>query len=297
MNKKNSNIQNLNKNKSENKDSIQTTGHSWDGIEEYNTPTPRWWLIVWFVTIIWSIIFWFFYPAWPTFEGNTKGLRDWTSALQLKDQQEKIRQRKEAYLEEFSKASFDEIIRDPGLMEFALAGGKIAFKENCAACHGVGANGRKGFPNLNDDDWLWGGKIEDIYQTLLYGIRSNHPDTRITQMPRFGADQILSKEEIEAVAEYVMSLSDKNNKAINKKGQKIFASQCAVCHGTDAKGNRSIGAPNLTDAIWLYGKGKDDIIYTITYARNGVMPNWGERLDNNTIKQLTIYVHSLGGGE
>ena len=274
----------------------ETTGHSWDGIEEYNTPAPRWWLIVWMITIIWSIAFWFFYPAWPIKGGNSKGIKNWTSASQLEEKQIEISQKKEIYSEKFSKASFAQIKQDKELMEFALVGGKIAFKENCAACHGTGAEGRKGFPNLNDDDWLWGGKIEDIYQTLQYGIRSGHENTRTSAMPKFGLNEILNKEEIESVAEYVISLSDKT-KTTNKKGQKIFEANCAVCHGKNAKGDRSVGAPNLTDAIWLYGKNKQDIIHSITYSRRGVMPNWDKRLSDDTIKQLTIYVHSLGGGE
>ena len=183
-------------------------------------------------------------------------------------------------------------------MEFALAGGRIAFKDNCAACHGTGAQGHKGFPNLNDDDWLWGGKIEDIYTTISYGIRSTHEKTRNSAMPAFGRDQILTKEEIEDVTNYVMAFSDKS--AIsnsNTKGKEIFKNQCAVCHSPDGKGGRTVGAPNLTDPIWLYGKSKDDILYTINNSRSGVMPTWKGRLDDQTIRQLALYIHSLGGGE
>jgi cytochrome c oxidase cbb3-type subunit 3 len=283
-----------NKNTSENQEP-QTTGHSWDGIQEYNTPAPRWWLIVWLITIIWSIIYWIFFPTWPTISGNTKGVNNWSGSSQLMEEQAKIDEKQQLYLDKFSKLSFEQIKKDPELMEFALNGGQAAFKENCAACHGTGAQGSKGFPNLNDDDWLWGGKIEDIYTTLQYGIRANHPKTRNSVMPSFGIDQILTKNEIKSVAEYVMSLS--GNGATNAQGQEIFTAQCAICHGANAKGGREFGAPNLTDAIWLYGKNPEDIIYTITYSRAGVMPNWGERLDDNTIKQLSIYVHSLGGGE
>ena len=199
------------------------------------------------------------------------------------------------FLDKISTSDFAQIQKDPELMEFAINGGRAAFKENCAACHGTGAQGSKGFPNLNDDDWIWGGKITDIEQTLKFGIRSSHEKTRFSQMPSFGIDKILKKEEIEEVAEYVMSLSDKN--IHSEKGEAIFKANCVACHGAAGKGDRLVGAPNLSDAIWLYGGKKEDVIFTVTYAQAGVMPYWIGRLDDVTIKQLALYVHSLGGGE
>ena len=275
----------------------KTTGHIWDGIEEYNTPAPRWWLIVWVICIIWSIIYWFFYPTWPIPGGNNKGLSGWTSKSQLKNDQKEIEKRKDIYLQRFNKANFDEIKQNKELMAFAMEGGKSAFQNNCAACHGTGAAGGNGFPNLNDDDWLWGGKIEDIYTTLLYGIRSGHNQARTSIMPSFGLDKILTKDEIEQVADYVLSLSKKEDQAKFFVGQEIFKNNCAACHGDNGKGDREFGAPNLSDKIWLYGGTKQDIIYSITYSRAGVMPYWAGRLDNSTIKELAIYIHSLGGGE
>ncbi len=273
---------------------IKTTGHEWDGISEYNIPAPRWWLIVWIVSIIWAFGYWFFYPTWPTFSGNSKGSLNWSQQSQLADSQKEIDGKKNVYLEKFSKLSFEQIKQDPKLMEFALNGGKVAFKENCAACHGTGAAGSKGFPNLNDDDWLWGGKIEDIYQTLKYGIRSSHDKTRYSQMPSFGLDKVLKKDEIEAVANYVLSLSGKSE--YDALGEKIFKANCASCHGVKGLGDKTVGAPNLADAIWLYGDKKEDVIFSVYYARAGVMPYWITRLDDNTIRQLSLYVHSLGGG-
>ncbi|NBV05705.1 MAG: cytochrome-c oxidase, cbb3-type subunit III [Proteobacteria bacterium] len=273
----------------------ETTGHSWDGISEYNIGAPRWWLIVWVICIIWSFIYWIFYPTWPSPDGNTKGKLNWTERSQLKESQAEIDILRNSFLEKIAAQSFDQIQKDPQLMEFALNGGRSAFKENCAACHGTGAQGYKGFPNLNDDDWLWGGKVSDIYQTLLYGIRSSHDKTRYSQMPSFGLDKILNKEEINDVAEYVMSLSDKSHS--NSKGEAIFKANCVACHKLGGVGNKSVGAPNLSDAIWLYGGKKEDLLYTIYYARAGVMPYWIGRLDDVTIKQLALYVHSLGGGE
>lgn len=272
-----------------------TTGHEWDDISEYNIPAPRWWLIVWIICIIWAFGYWIFYPTWPTPGGNSKGKLGWTQQNQLAESQKEIDDKRAVFLEKISALDFAEIKKNPQLLEFALNGGRVAFKENCAACHGTGAAGGKGFPNLNDDDWLWGGKIEDIHQTILYGIRSGHDKTRSNQMPAFGMDKVLNKNEIEAVAEYAMSLSGKTAK--NFEGEKVFKANCVACHGNDGKGNRSLGAPNLTDAIWLYGSEKDDILFTINYARNGVMPYWNRRLDPTTIKQLALYVHSLGGGE
>jgi cytochrome c oxidase cbb3-type subunit 3 len=271
------------------------TGHEWDGISEYNVPAPRWWLIVFIICIIWSFGYWIFYPAWPTISGNSKGVFHWSKQSQLTKNEEELNAKKSVYLQKISQMNFAQIQQNPELMEFAINGGRAAFKENCAACHGSGAQGAKGFPNLNDDDWLWGGKIEDIYQTIRFGIRSAHEKTRSNQMPAFGMDKVLKRDEIEATVEYVLSLYGKAEK--NLVGEKIFKANCISCHGADGKGMRSMGAPNLTDAIWLYGGKKEDIFFTIYYARNGVMPYWVGRLDDNTIKQLALYVHSLGGGE
>ena len=200
-------------------------------------------------------------------------------------------------MEKFSKYNFDQISRDKDLMEFAMNGGKAAFQNNCAMCHGTGAMGQKGFPNLNDDDWLWGGTVDNIYTTLLYGIRSNHHKARSSAMPAFGNDKILTKQEIEQVTDYVLSLSNGQDQAQFPAGKEIFANNCAACHNASAKGNREVGAPNLTDKIWLYGNTKKDVFYTIYHSQAGVMPSWVGRLDDNTIKELAIYVHSLGGGE
>ena len=289
------------KNSKENKknkkslENSSTTGHNWDGVSEYDVPTPRWWLIVWIICIIWAIIYWFFYPTWPTIKGNTKGSLNWTKFSELSKDQKQIEDKKIVYLEQMTKKSLPEILQDEKLMQFALNTGKSAFRENCSACHGQGAQGYKGYPNLNDDDWLWGGKLEDIYKTLLYGIRSGHDLARVNQMPSFGLDKVLKKAEINDTIEYVLSLSNKSE--YNANGEAIFKANCVACHGNEGKGNQELGAPNLTDAIWLYGSDKKDIYYTIYYARAGVMPYWNNRLDDNTIKSLSIYVHSLGGGK
>lgn len=277
---------------------VETTGHDWDGIKELNNPAPRWWLLVWLVCIVWSVGYWVVYPTWPTISGHTKGLWEWTEHKELQATQQEIVERQAGYLERFHQADFKAIMADPALYAFAVAGGQAAFKDNCATCHGTGASGSIGYPNLNDDDWLWGGRIADIYQTIRFGIRSPHPDTRVSQMPAFGKDGILTRAEVDKVVDYVRALSGEGLKqASYDEGAAIFASNCAACHGTDAKGNREFGAPNLTDAIWLYGSEREKVFQSVFYAHAGVMPTWEGRLSPDTIRQLAIYVHSLGGGE
>ena len=290
----------LDKDKNNNKNQPQTTGHDWDGVQEYNVPTPRWWLIVWIICIIWAFIYWIFYPAWPTKSGNSKGILNWSKQSELANAQKEIQAKKNVYLQRFEKSSFAEIKQDPNLLEFALNGGRAAFKENCAPCHGTGAGGGKGFPNLNDDNWIWGGKIDDIYTTIKYGVRSPHKNTRVAQMPAFGYSKLLDKKDIDAVADYVAALPNKTidlEILAKTKGADIFKNNCASCHGFDAKGNQTIGATNLTIKSKLYGSSREEIIYTINYARLGAMPYFIGRLDDNTIRELTIYIHSLGGGQ
>ena len=276
---------------------IETTGHEWDGLRELNNPLPRWWVWVFIVCCIWS--FWYFavYPSWPVPGGATKGSSGYTQYKELAQSQQEIVARQKVYLDKFEKASFEEIMKDPALYAFANAGGAAAFKDNCATCHGSGAEGGKGYPNLNDDDWLWGGQIEDIHTTLQHGIRvANNLDTRVSQMPAFGKDKLLSTDQINQVVDYVLALS-KGGELETMPGHAIFQQNCASCHGADGRGLREFGAPNLADAIWLYGDKHHDVFKTVFYARGGVMPSWKNRLDENTIRQLTIYVHQLGGGE
>lgn len=272
---------------------VETTGHEWDGIKELNLPAPRWWLIVFALCCVWAVGYWFVYPAWPTLSGNTKGSSGWTSHRKLAEEQKEIILRRGEFAAKIKNHTLEEIQKDPELYAFAIAGGKTMFKENCAACHGTGAEGRAGYPNLNDDDWLWGGDLQAIYHTLKVGIRSGHENERSSQMPAFG--EVLKKEEIEQVADHVLSLS--SGKVSNEKGAQLFKENCASCHGDSGKGGREFGAPNLADSIWLYGGDKASITQQIRTPRHGVMPNWGARLSDETIKALTIYVHSLGGGE
>ncbi|WP_417462688.1 cytochrome-c oxidase, cbb3-type subunit III [Kordiimonas sp.] len=277
---------------------IETTGHEWDGIKELNNPSPRWWLIVFLASVIWAVGYWVVYPAWPTLSGNgerggTKGSMGWTQYDELKEQQAEITARKAAYLTRFEDASFSEIQQNPELYAFAVAGGAAAFKDNCATCHGTGGAGSAGYPNLNDDDWLWGGDINSLHDTIRFGVRSSHDETRFSEMPAFG--DMLGEAEIEATADYVLSFT--TDAVPTDMGRQTYEDNCAACHAEDGTGDKSLGAPNLADAIWFYGNDRADIMSQIRKPKHGVMPNWEARLDANTIRQLAIYVHSLGGGE
>jgi cytochrome c oxidase cbb3-type subunit 3 len=277
---------------------VETTAHEWDGIKELNNPLPRWWLWVLYVSIAWSVGYWIAYPAWPLISSHTKGLLGYSQRAVVARSLEEARQAQSVYLDKIAAVGPADIKADPELLRFSLAGGEAAFGDNCAPCHGRGAQGSAGYPNLNDDSWLWGGKLDDIHQTLKVGIRSTHPDTRDNQMPAFGRDELLETAQISDVAEYVLSIS--GSEAITKaaaRGKAIFAEQCVACHGEEGKGNSELGAPNLTDRIWLYGGDKASITLTIRNSRAGVMPAWEGRLSPETLKQLAVYVHSLGGGQ
>jgi cytochrome c oxidase cbb3-type subunit 3 len=277
-----------------------TTGHEWDGVQELNTPLPRWWLWLFYITIVWAIGYWIVYPAWPLISSYTRGAFGWQSRDAVVEDLAQLKALRGPLMDKLAQASIAEIAGNPQLSDFARAVGKPAFAENCAPCHGAGGGGAKGYPNLNDDDWLWGGKLDDIAQTIRYGERSGDDKARPSPtMPAFGRDGMLSRGDIDVVADYVRSLSGLPvaPKTDLARGKKIFADNCVACHGADGKGNRDLGAPDLTDAIWLYGPGKDVIIDGVMNGRGGVMPAWAGRLDDTTIKALTVYVHSFGGGE
>ncbi len=275
---------------------METTGHEWDGIRELNRPLPKWWLYVLYATIIWSVVYWVLYPAIPGVTGHTGGVLGYTSRDAVAEKIAGARDAKAGILNAVDNSSLREVVADRDLFTFAMAGGRTAFADNCAPCHGTGAAGGAGYPNLIDDAWLWGGSLEEIHQTILYGIRSDHDETRASEMPAFGVLDILTKDEINDVAEYVLSLSGRaEDSEAAARGAPIFAEQCAVCHGEDGRGMVELGAPNLADAIWLYGGDKKDIVESIEDARAGMMPAWADRLDPATIKMLTVYVYALGG--
>ncbi len=280
------------------KDSItgtDTTGHEWDGIKELNNPLPRWWLYILWATIIWSVIYWVLYPAWPTPDGGTKGVLGWTQHNQLAENMEVAKAAQAGYRDRIAETDIEGVRADADLLNFALAGGRAAFGDNCAPCHGSGAQGFVGYPNLNDDHWLWGGTLADIDATIRFGIRAKHDDTRDSEMPAFGTDGMLNESEISAVTDHVLSLSGKGTSSA--KGATIYEENCGACHGEKGEGDITQGAPRLNDQLWLYGGDRATIVETVTQSRKGMMPAWVGRLDDATIKSLAIYVHSLGGGQ
>lgn len=274
-----------------------TTGHEWDGIKELETPLPRWWLWTFYATIIWAVAYWVVYPAWPTITSSTQGVLGWHSRDAIVDDLKALQLIRGEKAAKIASTSAADVKANPDLLPFALAQGKAAFGDNCAPCHGSGAAGTKGFPNLNDDDWLWGGSIDAIKQTITFGIRSGHDQARVGNMPPFA--DVLKKDEIAMLARHVRTLSGLAPSAgyDKAKGAKLFADNCAACHGDNAKGNQEVGAPNLTDGIWLYAPDEATIAEGITNGRGGVMPAWTGRLDPATITSLAVYIHSLGGGK
>ncbi|MER9120144.1 cytochrome-c oxidase, cbb3-type subunit III [Mesorhizobium sp. M0106] len=276
---------------------VSTTGHEWDGIQELNNPLPRWWVVTFYATIIWAIGYTIAYPAWPLLHSATTGVLGYSSRNEVKNELSAAEAAKGKYVAAIESKSVSEIAADDGLREFAIAAGGAAFKVNCVQCHGSGAQGSKGFPNLNDDDWLWGGKADQIQQTVTHGIRfASDPDTRLSEMPAFG--DIITADQIKQVSAYIAGLSQAvSDESLVAPGAKVFAENCVACHGDNAKGNKELGAPDLTDAIWLYGSGETAIAAQVTAPKQGVMPAWGARLGETRVKELAVYVHSLGGGE
>lgn len=278
---------------------VHTVGHEWDGIEELDNPLPRWWLIIFVATIVFSIGYVILYPAFPGLHSASPGVLGWTSRGALADELKAADASHAATRAAIAAVAVEDLGRHPVLLRAAIEGGRAAFKVNCVQCHGAGAAGSTGYPNLNDDDWLWGGDMATIHQTLQHGIRYPGDDaTRISQMPAFGRDAILTAAQVDDVVSHVRVISGQEPAtAGSQRGAVLFAQNCAVCHGPAGQGNRAVGAPRLTDAIWLYGGDRASLTQTVTYARAGVMPAWGQRLDPVTVKMLAAYVHSLGGGE
>ena len=275
----------------------ETTGHEWDGIKELNTPLPSWWLYTFYACILFSIVWWVLFPSWPSLSDHWKGIMPTTARLELEATLATREAERAQWVEKFQSMSTADIAADNELLNYAMAGGKVVFADNCAPCHGSQGSGSTNFPVLADDDWLWGGTLDEIETTIRYGIRSTHDDTRVSEMPVFGQDY-LERDQIADVAEYVLSMSGRDeDKAAAGRGAEIFANECAACHGEQGEGGRDFGAPRLSDGIWLYGGERQDIINQVTKPKHGEMPTWQARLDDVSIKQVAIYVHSLGGGE
>lgn len=280
---------------------VETTGHQWDGIEEYNNPMPRWWVWTFYATIVWGIGYTIAYPAWPLVTRATPGLLGASTRADVAEEIARVDAANAAIKERLIAADLNAIGADPELAAFAERAGAAVFRTNCATCHGAGAAGVQslGYPNLLDDDWLWGGTMEDIYLTIAHGIRNTtDPEARYSEMPKFGADGILDDTQIAQVVEHVLALSgQEHDAALAAEGATVYLDNCSACHMEDGSGDRTQGAPKLNDAIWLYGGSRAAITETVVNARFGVMPNWNERLSEDEIRAVAFYVHSLGGGE
>ncbi|QFT33402.1 Cbb3-type cytochrome c oxidase subunit FixP [Labrenzia sp. THAF82] len=278
---------------------VETTGHEWDGLKELNNPLPRWWLYLFYVTIAWAVVYWILYPAWPLVSSYTKGVLGANQRMEaIAAYDQGIADRSE-FADKIVATSLQDISADQEMLQFALANGQAAFGDNCAPCHGSGGTGAEGYPNLQDDTWLWGGTLDDIHTTLLHGIRTTNDDTRFGDMPAYGRDELLSKDEINQVSNFVASKAglDTDEGVDLAAGQTLYEDNCAACHGDNLEGIQEVGAPSLMSANYLYGKSLDAIKAQVTNPRNGVMPAWSDRLDPATIKSLTVYVHSFGGGQ
>lgn len=276
-----------------------TTGHVWDGIEEWDNPMPRWWVWTFYLTIIWGIGYVIAYPAWPLINGATAGVLGWSTRADVAAEIQAVEEANGPINAKLEAADLNAIVGDAELNTYAVSAGGAVFRTWCAQCHGSGAAGAKGYPNLLDDDWLWGGDMEAIHHTVTHGIRNeDSDDARYSEMPAFGRDELLTEEEVDQVTNYVMSLSGEANDASQvEAGSVVYADNCASCHMEDGTGDREQGAPNLADAIWLFGGDYEDIKHTVTYSRYGVMPAWNTRLTEAQIRAVTAYVHQLGGGE
>lgn len=276
----------------------ETTGHEWDGIKELNTPMPRWWLWTFYATIAFSVGYTVLFPAWPLISDATGGLLGYSSRANLHGELASVQAANQGVIEKIATLPLEDILADSELTRFATAAGSAAFKVNCSQCHGTGAAGAPGYPNLNDDSWIWGGTVEDIYTTVAHGVRSpTDEETRFNLMPNFGADGILDRDQIKDMVAYVAGLSGIEAEPASADAAQLFLDNCAGCHGDDAKGIPEAGGPDLTDAIWLYEGSVASIEAQLMQARHGMMPAWSDKLDDVTIKQLAVYVHGLGGGQ
>jgi cytochrome c oxidase cbb3-type subunit III len=274
-----------------------TTGHEWNGIKELNTPVPRAVYFFLIATALFSIGYWILMPAWPIGSTYTKGLlgRDQRTTVTKSLKQAALD--RSVWTAEIEAKSYSEIQGDPRLMEVVRETGRTLFGDNCAACHGRNATGSKGFPNLTAQSWLWGGAPETIAETIRVGINSAHPESRTSQMLAFGRDGVLPRDDIENVVAYVRSLSNPAGIDVPADqvaaGRAVFAANCVACHGEAGQGNTELGAPNLTDQVWIYGGDRQSIYTTVWGGRQGHMPTWEARLPGLDRKILALFLVDL----
>ena len=300
---------------------VATTGHVWDGIEELNNPMPRWWVWIFYLTILFAIGYAIAYPAWPMLTRATPGLLHASTRADVQAEIDRFDAANAPMKVKLVATDLAKVGQDDALNSFALKAGKAIFNINCVQCHGREGGGSKarGYPTLSDNEWLFGGDLEAIHTTITHGIRNTtDPDARNFGifMPAWSdkaapgpmadaASAKLTTEQIGDVVNFVLKLSGQAaDDAKAAAGVQLFADSCAACHGEDGKGNRDLGTPGLTDAIWLYGGDEATLTATIAAGRGGVMPSWGfapdgstVRLSEDQIRAVALYVHSLGGGE
>jgi cytochrome c oxidase cbb3-type subunit 3 len=283
------------------KDSVTgqlTTGHEWDGLKELNQPLPKWWLYVLYATIVVAVAQFVLYPSIPGINGYFHGLLGYSQRKSVDAAVQAVAAQRAGAMARIRTLSFADIRKDPELLATAETAGRITFANNCQPCHGAGGGGNPGYPALAAGNWMWGGSLETIQQTVTHGIRSGDPDARTSQMPRFGIDGVLKPQEIQLVADYVMTLFGQPQPGVDvSAGRTLFGDNCASCHGDAGQGNREFGAPRLASHTHLRVSDRESVVRQVTSPVMGVMPNWNTRLDEATIKSVTLYVHSLGGGE
>ncbi|AAK64981.1 cytochrome-c oxidase, cbb3-type subunit III [Sinorhizobium meliloti] len=277
----------------------RTTGHEWNGIKELDTPVPRGVLLFLVVTHVFALLWWVLLPTWPLGTTYTKGLLGIDERNVVEEKLAAAAAARAVWEKRIDTLSYEQIRADEQLMATVRSTGHQLFGDNCAVCHGIDGKGRSNYPDLTDDDWLWGGGPEDIEQTLRVGINTRHPESRVAQMPSFGREQMLERNQVRDVAAYVYSLtnpgySTPENIGRIEAGREVFLTSCAACHGENARGSREVGAPNLTDAYWIYGGTMQTIIESVHGGRQGHMPTWDERLTSAEIKILALYINSLG---
>lgn len=290
------------KTKPQHSEEVSTTGHEWDGIREYDNPMPKWWVWVFYATIIWGVWYTIAYPAWPGIKSATAGYLGYSTRAEVAADIDAVNAQNGPINAKLESVELASIASDPELSTYAASAGAAVFKTWCAQCHQTNGAGAVGYPNLQDDDWLWGGSTEEIHETLLYGIRNEeYDDARYSEMPAFGRDELLEDEQIDQVVNFVMSLTPNDfppeNPEMVEAGAVVYEENCAACHMEDGTGDRSQGAPNLADAIWLYGGDFASLQDTVHNSRFGVMPGWQNRLSEAQIRAVSVYVHQLGGGE
>lgn len=278
----------------------KTTGHEWNGIKELDNPVPKVVLAFLGITLTFSVIYWVLAPAWPLGTSFTRGLLGLNDRAEVTRQVEAAAAQRAVWTDRLAHDDFASLAADPALMAYVDETAPTLFQDNCAVCHGAERQGGPGFPNLAAPARLWGGDPNTIAQTIRVGINDDHPDSRRSQMSAFGEFGTLNREQIQAVAAHVRSLSGARLSAAEQaqlpQGREIFAASCASCHGADGHGDQTQGAPNLADRIWIYGGDAETVYATIHGGRQGHMPAWEDRLSPAEIRMLTLYIDSHRDG-